>query len=54
MVELGDGMGTNDYIEPVGVEEYICKSEAVTIYLREGYLLPFMEGMIKHEENISM
>lgn len=54
MVELGSGMGTKDHTEPIEIEECIRNGEVVTIYLWEGGLLPFMEGMIKYEENISM
>ena len=47
-------MGMSDHIELLEVEEYIHKSEVMIGYLWEGGLLPFIEGMIKHEENISM
>ena len=47
-------MGMSDHIELVEVEEYIHKSEVMIVYLWEGGLLPFIEGMIKHEENISI
>ena len=47
-------MGMSDHVELVQVEEYIHKSEAMIFYLWEGGLLPFIEGMIKHKENISI
>ena len=47
-------MGMSDHIEVVEVEEYIHKSEAVIVYLWEGGMLPFIEGMIKHQKNISI
>ena len=47
-------MGMSDHVELVEVEEYIHKSEVMIVYLWEGDLLPFIEGMIKHEENISI
>ena len=32
VVELGGNMGTSDHIDPMGVEEYICKSEVEIVY----------------------
>ena len=32
VVELGGNMGTSDHIDPVGVEEYIHKSEIRIFY----------------------
>ena len=39
-------MGTTDHIEQMGVEECIHSNEVVMIYLQEGDLLPYMEGMV--------
>ena len=54
VVQLGGGMGTSDCIEPMGEEACIHKSEVVMVYFPKGGLLPFMEGMTKHDENMSM
>ena len=54
VVELGGEMGASNHIEPVGVEACIHKGEGAMVYLRKGGLLPFMEGMEKHDEHISM
>ena len=52
VVEMGEEMGASDCIELVEVEAYIKKSEVSWVYLQEGRLLTFTEGMEKHEEHI--
>lgn len=54
VIELGGGMRTSHRIEHVGVEACIYKNKVGMVYLWEGSLLPFMEGMEKHDEYISM
>ena len=54
VIELGGGMDTNDHIELVEVEDCIHKSEAMMVYLWEGGLLLFMEGIEKYYEYNSM
>ena len=47
-------MGNSNCIELVDVEDSIHSTEAVMVYLQEGSLLPYMEGIVKHDEIISM
>ena len=52
VVDLGGDMGTSDHIELVDVEECISSNKAAMVYLQEGGLLPYMEGMVKHNKVI--
>ena len=47
-------MGNSNCIELVDVEDSIHSTEAVMVYLQEGSLLPYMEGIVKHDEIILM
>ena len=47
-------MGNSNCIELVDVEDSICSTKAVMVYLQEGSLLPYMEGIVKHDEIISL
>ena len=54
VVDLGDDiMGNSDRIKLMGVEDRIHSSKVAMVYLQGG-LLPYMEGMVKHDEIISM
>lgn len=54
VVDLGGNMSTSDSTKLVVVEECIINSEVTMIYLQEGGLLPYMDGMVKHNEVILM
>ena len=54
VVDLGEEMGASDCIKIVKIEDYIRKIETTWVYLGEGGLMPFMEGMEEHDEHISM
>ena len=45
-------MGNSNCIELVDVEDKIHSKEAAMVYLQEGNLLAYMEGIVKHDEII--
>lgn len=47
-------MGVSDHIELVSVKEGIHSNEVVMVYLQEGNLLPYIQGMVKHNEIVLM
>ena len=47
-------MGNSNCIELVDVEDSIRSTEALMVYLQEGSLLPYMEGIVKHDDIILM
>ena len=55
VVEISKDMGaSSDRIESEKIEDYIINSEVAWTYLKEGDLLPFMEGMGGYDEHVSL
>jgi hypothetical protein len=55
LVELGEDMGASgDRIEPKKIEDHITKHKAMWVYLKEGVLLLFIEGIEGYSEQVSL
>ena len=54
VVNMDDGMGNSAHIKLMSVEDSIHSNEVAMVYLQEGGMLLYMEGMVKHGEIISM
>ena len=44
---------TNAQIDPPKIEEAIKKVKVAWTYLKEGWLIPFMESIGRHDEKVS-
>ena len=52
---VGEDMGASeDRIEPDNIEDHITKNEVKWVYLQEGGLLLFMEGIEGYDEHVSL
>lgn len=54
VIELDEDMCAIDHIELDKIEDCIRDSEAAWVYLHEGGLMSFMEGIGRYDEHVSL